>query len=95
MQQNILSQTEALELAMKQESSLIRDGGTGMMQIQSQLDNMTVQLHDIKKGKDACEDLWCTICRTDGHTKDNYPSYMKYISSGAPNPLRTHGLPLC
>ena len=42
-QQNIVSQEEALEIAMKLESSPIGDGGTGMMQIQSQLDNMTVQ----------------------------------------------------
>ena len=33
MQQNILSQTEVLELAMKLESSPIDDGGIGMMQI--------------------------------------------------------------
>ena len=33
MQEKIVSQTEALELAMKLESLLIRDVGTGMMQI--------------------------------------------------------------
>ena len=35
MQQNIVSQMEALEIAMKMESSPIGDGGIGMMQIQS------------------------------------------------------------
>ena len=35
MQQNIVSQTEALEIVMKLESSSIRDDGVGMMQIQS------------------------------------------------------------
>ena len=33
MQPNIVSQTEVLELSMKLESSSIRDGGVGMMQI--------------------------------------------------------------
>ena len=34
MQQNIVSQAEALKIAMKLESLLIRDNGMGMMQIQ-------------------------------------------------------------
>ena len=44
MQQNIVSQTEALEIAMKLESSPIGETGAGMMQIQSLLDNLTLQL---------------------------------------------------
>ena len=35
MQQNIVTQTEALELAMMLEASHIGDGSTGMIQIQS------------------------------------------------------------
>ena len=53
MQQNIESQTEALELAMKLEASPIEDGVTGMVQIQSQLANVMIQLQDIKTGKEA------------------------------------------
>ena len=34
-------------------------------------------------------------CRTNGHTKDDCPAYMNYISSSAPNPLSTQGLPWC
>ena len=60
MQQNIATQTEALELAMKLEASPIGDGATGMIQIQSQLANLTIQLQDIKRGKEVQEDLWCT-----------------------------------
>ena len=74
---------------MKLESSPIGDGGIGMMQIQLQLANLMVQLQDIKKGKEAQEDLWCTRCRTDGHTKDNCSSYMNYISLRALNLLST------
>ena len=93
MQQNIESQKEALELAMKLEASPIGDGATGMVQIQSQLDNLKIQLQDIKKGKKAQENFWCTECRTNGDNKDNCLNFMKYIASGAPNPLSAHGLP--
>ena len=51
MQQKIESQTEALELAMKLEASPIAYGAARMVQIQSQLANLTLQLQDIKKGK--------------------------------------------
>ena len=80
---------EALELEMKLEASPIGDGAIGMIQIQSQLDNITIQIQYIKRGKEVQEDLWCTRCRTNRHTKDDYPAYMNYISSGAPNPLST------
>ena len=92
MQRNIESQTEALELAMKMEASPIADGAACMVQIQSQLANLTLQLQDIKKGKEGQEDLWCTKCRMDGHIKDNYLTFMNYVASGAPNPLNGKGL---
>ena len=41
------------------------------------------------------EDLWYMRRRTNGHTKDDFPAYMNYISSGAPNPLSTQGIPWC
>ena len=42
MQQNIVSQIEALEIAMKLEASSVGDTSLGMMQIQSQLANVMV-----------------------------------------------------
>ena len=93
MQQNIESQTKALELAMKLEAFPIGDGATGMVQILSHLANLTLQIKDIRKGKEAQEDLWCTKCRTDGHTKDNCPTFMNYVSFSAPNRLKGHGIP--
>ena len=53
MQQNIESQKEALELEMKLKSLSIDDGAAGIVQIQSQLANLTIQIQDIKKGKDT------------------------------------------
>ena len=55
MQQKIVLQTEALELAMKLESTPVGETSAGMMQIQSQLSNLTLQLQDIKKGKEVQE----------------------------------------
>ena len=80
---------------MKLEASPIGDGAAGMLQIQSQLANITIQLQDIKKGKESQEYLWCTKCRTNRHTKDNCLTFMNYVVLGAPNPLNDHGLPWC
>ena len=52
MQQRIASQTEALEIAMKLENSPVGKTKVGMNQIQLQLANLTIQLQDIKKGRD-------------------------------------------
>jgi len=54
-QHRITSQGEALEIAMKLEASPIGETGVGMAQIQKQLANLTLQLHDIKKGKEVRE----------------------------------------
>ena len=80
---------------MKLEASPIANGAIGMVQIQSQLANLRLQLQDIKKGKEGQEDLWCKKCRMDGHTKDNYLTFMNYVAFGAPNPLNGKGLPWC
>ena len=42
MQQNIVFQWEALELDMKLEASSVRETSAGMMQIQPQLDKLTL-----------------------------------------------------
>ena len=57
MQQKIVSQTKALELAMKFESSPVGETSDGMMQIQSQLANLMLKLQDIKKGKEVQEEI--------------------------------------
>ena len=60
MQQKVASQAEELEIAMKLEASLIAEASAGMAQIQNQLANLTLQLQDIKKGKEVREYFWCT-----------------------------------
>jgi hypothetical protein len=51
IQQKVTSQSEALEIAMKLEASLVRDNN-GMAQIQNQLVALTIQLEEITKGKE-------------------------------------------
>ena len=72
---------------MKLEASPVGENAVDMNQIQVQLEKLMLQLQDIKKGKENHEDLWCTHCRADGHTKDTYPDFQNYMLYGAPKPL--------
>ena len=74
MQQNIATQSKALEIAMKLEASSVGESVVGMNHIQAQLDKLMLQLQDIKKAKKYRDDLWCTRCHADGHTKDTCPT---------------------
>ena len=87
MQQKITSQAEAMEIGMKLEASPIAEASAGMTQIQNQLTQLTFQLQDIKKGKEVREEVWCTKCRTEGHSKEHCPMFVEYLVSGAPNPF--------
>ena len=51
MQQKIVTQSEALEIAMKLEASPVGENAVGMNQIQVQLENLMLQLQYIKKEK--------------------------------------------
>ena len=95
MQQKLTTQDEALEMAMKLEASPLAETSTGMTTLQTQLANLTLQIHELKKGKEVMQDIWCIKCRAQGHSKDNCPVFAEYLASGAPNPLpRTQG-PWC
>ena len=87
MQQKVTSQSEALEIAMRLEASPMFDSTLGMDQIQKQLVNITLELQSLKIGKEVQEEVWCTRCRTEGHSKEHYPVFPEYLVSGAPNPL--------
>ena len=95
MQQKIVTWSEALEIAMKLEALPIGETAVGMNQIQAQVANMTLQLQYIKKGKEYHNDLWCTWCHADDHTKDTCPTFQNYLLSGAPSPLSCAGILWC
>jgi hypothetical protein len=85
-QQKVMSQPEALEIVMKLEASPVGDG-TGMAQVQSQLVVLMIQLSELMKGKEKHEQVWCITCKTEGHRKDECPTFVQYMATGAPNPL--------
>ena len=75
MQQKITTQDDSLEMAMQLEASPIGQTLVGMNHIQEQIENLTLQLEDIKKEKEQHDDLWCMQCHTDGHTKGTYLTF--------------------
>ena len=63
MQQKIASQSEALEIAMRLEASLLSESMMWMDQLQKELVNITLELQILKKWKEVREEVWCTRCR--------------------------------
>ena len=59
MQQNVVDQQEALEIAMRLETAPVEEN-SGIAQIQAQLEEMALELLDMKKGKAIREEVWCT-----------------------------------
>ena len=47
------------------------------------------------KAKETREEVWCTKCKTEGHSKEHYPVFVEYLSSGEPNPLPQAQGPWC
>jgi hypothetical protein len=86
IQQKVVSYPKVLEIELKLESSPVGYSG-GMVQFQKQLAALTIQLVELKKGKEKQEKVWCTKCRTEGHHKDEYPTFVQYLVTGVPNPL--------
>lgn len=72
---------------MKLEDSPIGYTNAGMQQIQIQLANLTLQIQYIKKIKEVREEVWCTKCRSEGHSKEKCPIFRDYMASGALDPL--------
>ena len=86
MQQNVVDQQEALEIAMKLETAPVEDN-SGIAQIQAQLAEMDLELRNMKKGKSSREEDLCTRCRTEGHDKEQCPAVRNFLNFGAPNPF--------
>ena len=87
MQQKVTSQSEALAIVMRLEASPMSDSTLGMDQLQKKLVNINLELQSLKKGKEVREEVWCTRCRTEGHSREQCLVFAQYLTSGAPNPL--------
>jgi hypothetical protein len=44
-------------------------------------------LSEINKEKEKCEQVWCITCKTEGHQKEECPTFAQYMDIGEPNPL--------
>jgi hypothetical protein len=66
-----------------------------MQLIHNQLANLTLQIQDMKKGKEAREEIWYAKCRTEEHSREQCLVFTKYLNSGAPNPLPQACVPWC
>ena len=75
---------------MNLEASTVGETGVGMNQIQTKLENLRIQLKDIKKGREHYEDIWCSQCDPEGHHKHQCMNFQNYLLLGALNPL-SHG----
>ena len=80
---------------MDLEASPVGKTAVGMNQIQAHLANLMLQLQDIKKAKEDYDDLWCSRCHVDGHTKDTCSTFQNYLLSRASNSLSCAGIPWC
>jgi hypothetical protein len=43
---------------------------TGLVQVQLQLSNLTIELQDMAKEKVVHEHVWCTTCHSKGNQRD-------------------------
>ena len=72
-------------------ASSMSESTLGMDQLEQQLIIIILELQSLKKGKEVCEEIWCTRCRTEGHSKEQCPVVTQYLASGAPNSLSQTG----
>jgi hypothetical protein len=81
-----MTQMEVVEIAMHLESMI---GGNKMsvelVHVQSQLANLTMQLHDMAKAKVVYEYVWCTLYRAEGHHRKECSMLRIYTVMDAPN----------
>jgi hypothetical protein len=82
-QQKVMTQVEAMEIAMHLEATP-RGGDTsiGLAQVQSHLANLTMELQDMAKAKVVHKNVWCTICHTEGHNRNECSKLGNYTSTG-------------
>jgi hypothetical protein len=92
-QHKFQSQVEALQEALTVRGKPIQAYRSSCGRVKQDLKNLTFQLNQ-NKGKEKREDVWCTMCRTEGHHKNECPLFAQYIGVGMPNPLASGG-PWC
>jgi hypothetical protein len=92
-QQKFQNQAEALQAALQLEENQYQQTDPTIEELKEDLKNLTFQLNQ-NKGKEKREVVWCTLCRTEGHHKNECPTFAQYLAAGVPNPLPIGG-PWC
>jgi hypothetical protein len=92
-QQKFQTQAEALQAALQLEENQYQKTDPTIEELKEDLKNLTFQLNQ-NKGKEKREVVWCTTCRTEGHHKNECPTFVQYMETGVPNPFPTGG-PWC
>jgi hypothetical protein len=85
-QKKLQNQAEALQASLQLEENKYQKIDPAIEELKEDLKNLTFQLSQ-NRGKDKREFVWCTTCRTEGHHKNECPTFMQYMKTGPPNPL--------
>jgi hypothetical protein len=92
-QQKFQTQAEALQKALQLEENQYKHTDPAVEEMREDMKNLTFQLNQ-NKGKEKREYVWCTLCRTKGHHKNECPTFAQYLGTRNMNPLPTGG-PWC
>jgi hypothetical protein len=92
-QQKFQTHVEALQAALHLEENQYQKSNPTIEEQKEDLKNLTFQLNQ-NKGKEKREVVWCTTCRTQGHHKNECPTFTQYMETRVPNPFPTGG-PWC
>jgi hypothetical protein len=89
-QQKFQNQVEALQEAMQLEENQYKQTDPSIEELKDNLKNLKVQLNQ-NKSREKREAVWCTLCRSEGHHKNECSTFVQYMGVGLPNPLPTRG----
>jgi hypothetical protein len=81
-QQKFQTQAEALQATLQLEENQYQKTDPSIEELKEDLKNLTFQLNQ-NKGKDKREVVWCTTCRTEGHHKNECPTFTVHGSRNA------------
>jgi hypothetical protein len=87
-QQKFQNQVEALRVAMQLEENQYKKTYPTIQELKEDLKNLTVQLNQ-NKSREKREVVWCTLCRSEGHHKNECLKFAQYLGVGLPNPFPT------
>jgi hypothetical protein len=92
-QQKFQTHVEALQASLQLEENQYQYKDPTIEEMKEDLKNVTFQLNQ-KRGKEKREVVWCTLCRIEGHHKNECPTFAQYMEKGVPNPFPIGG-PSC